>query len=148
MGNYDDRLAQVQQDILARAPEHDIEPSIDQIRAVIFLLGDPQQSYPVIHLTGTNGKTSTARIVEALCREHGLTTGLFTSPHLHDMRERIRIGGEPIDPDAFVEAYDEVIPIVELVEARDGVAMNFFQVLVVLASVSYTHLTLPTNREV
>ncbi|MEI2732563.1 MAG: folylpolyglutamate synthase/dihydrofolate synthase family protein [Dermatophilaceae bacterium] len=137
MGNHHDRLAQVQQDILARAPEHDIEPSIDQIRAVIFLLGDPQQSYPVIHLTGTNGKTSTARIVEALCREHGLTTGLFTSPHLHDMRERIRIGGEPIDPDAFVEAYDEVIPIVELVEARDGVAMNFFQVLVAMAYVAF-----------
>lgn len=131
------RLADVQRAILARAPESDIEPSLEQIREVMDLLADPQGTVPVIHLTGTNGKTSTARIVEAVCREHGLTTGLFTSPHLHDLRERIRIGGASIDAAAFVAAYDEVIPLVELVEARDGVRMNFFQTLVAMAYVAF-----------
>lgn len=137
MSDTTSRVAQVQRAILARAPESDVEPSLEQIRAVMDLLADPQGTFPVIHVTGTNGKTSTARIVEAVLREHGLTTGLFTSPHLHDVRERIRIGGAPIDPQAFVAAYDEVIPLVELVEARDGVRMNFFQTLVAMAYVAF-----------
>ena len=81
----------IEQSILARAPEHDLEPSLDRIAAVMNLLGDPQHAFPAIHITGTNGKTSTTRMIERMLREMGLSTGRFTSPHLHDIRERIAL---------------------------------------------------------
>ena len=135
------RLREVEREILGRAPEHDVEPSLDRIRAVMELLGDPQRTYPVIHLTGTNGKTSTTRMVETLCREHGLTTGRFTSPHLHSIRERIAIGGEPISAERLVAVYDEVLPFLEIIDARSieagGTRMTFFEVFVALAYAAF-----------
>lgn len=110
------RLAQVEAEIMGRAPEHDLVPTLDRVAAVMELLGDPQRSFRVIHLTGTNGKTSTTRMIEALCREHGLRTGRFTSPHLHSMRERIAVDGEPVSAEVLVETWDEVAPIIEIVE--------------------------------
>ena len=131
------RLAQVEAEIMGRAPEHDLVPTLDRVAAVMELLGDPQRSFRVIHLTGTNGKTSTTRMIEALCREHGLRTGRFTSPHLHSMRERIAVDGEPVSAEVLVETWDEVAPIIEIVDARSaaegGPRMTFFEVLVVLA---------------
>ena len=122
---------------MGRAPEHDLVPTLDRVAAVMELLGDPQRSFRVIHLTGTNGKTSTTRMIEALCREHGLRTGRFTSPHLHSMRERIAVDGEPVSADVLVQTWDEVAPIIDLVDARSaadgGPRMTFFEVLVVLA---------------
>ena len=75
-------LPEIEREIFARRPEHSIDPSLDRIIALTSLLGDPQRAYPVIHITGTNGKTSTARMTETLLRARGLRTGLFTSPHL------------------------------------------------------------------
>jgi dihydrofolate synthase/folylpolyglutamate synthase len=136
------RFRAVERDILARAPEHDLQPSLERIAAVMDILGDPQRTYPVIHLTGTNGKTSTTRMVEAVLREAGLTTGRFTSPHLHDVRERIAIGGEAISCDAFLEAYDQVRPVVEHVDTRSAAAggprMTYFEVLVAVAYVAFS----------
>lgn len=135
------RLREVEQAIDARAPETDIEPSLDQITAVMDLLGDPQRTYPVIHLTGTNGKTSTTRIIDSLLREMGLKTGRFTSPHLHSMRERIAFSGVPISPEKFIAAYDEVLPFVEIVDAQSAEAgrppMNYFQMLVAIAYAAF-----------
>lgn len=135
------RMREVEEAILARAPEHDLEPSLDRITAVMELLGDPQRSYPAIHLTGTNGKTSTARIIEAILREHGLKTGRFTSPHLHSIRERISIAGEPISEERFLAAYDEVIPVIELVDARSaeagGPRMTYFEVVVAVGYAAF-----------
>ena len=135
------RMREIEQAILARAPENDIEPSTDQIAAVMELLGDPQRSYPVVHLTGTNGKTSTTRMVDVLLREMGLRTGRFTSPHLHDVRERIVLDGEPISREGFVAAYDDVIGYVDMVDARfagHGVPrMNYFQTLVAIAFAAF-----------
>src|SRR6478672_13151870 len=90
------RLAAVERDILSRRPEHAIVPTLDRIAALATLLGDPQRACPVIHVTGTNGKTSTARMTETLLRARGLRTGLFTSPQLSSMRERICIDGDPL----------------------------------------------------
>ncbi len=135
------RLLDVKQAILARTPETDIDPSLDTVRAAMDLLGDPQHAYPVVHLTGTNGKTSTTRMVESLLRAMGLTTGRFTSPHLHSFRERIAIGGEPISPERLIEVYDEVLPVVELVDQRavaeGGSRLNFFMLSVVLAYAAF-----------
>lgn len=135
------RLREVEQQILARAPENDIGPSLERIRAVLDLAGSPQAAYSVIHITGTNGKTSTARMVEAILREHGLSTGRFTSPHLHDMRERICLNGNPISEEKFIAAYDEVIPLIEIVDAQSlqngGRRLNFFEVLVAIAYAAF-----------
>lgn len=135
------RVGEIEREILARSPEHDVQPTLERVRGVMELLGDPQRGYPIVHLTGTNGKTSTARMVEALCRELGLTTGRFTSPHLHTFRERIAIGGEPISAERLIAVYDEVLPYVELVDARSvaagGPRLTFFEVFVVLAYAAF-----------
>src|SRR4051794_8511461 len=81
--------------LLSRWPEPRLEPSLDRIRAFTELLGDPQRSYPVIHLTGTNGKTSTSRMIDTLLRALDLRTGRFTSPHVQRINERISVDGEP-----------------------------------------------------
>lgn len=135
------RLREVEQEILARAPEHDLEPSLDRIAAVMDLMGEPQRTFGMLHVTGTNGKTSTTRMVERLLREMGLSTGRFTSPHLHDIRERIVLSGEMITPAAFVAAYDDVSPYLAMVDQRsaatDGPRMTYFEVLVALAYAAF-----------
>ncbi len=127
--------------ILSRAPEHDIEPSLDRVRDVLELLGDPQRAFRTVHLTGTNGKTSTARMVERLLREHGLRTGRFTSPHLTRVTERISIDGEPISDERFVEVWQDVAPYVHMVDtqhlARGGQRLSFFEVFTVMAYAAF-----------
>ena len=134
-------MREAEEAILARAPEHQLQPSLDRITAVMELLGDPQRTFPVIHLTGTNGKTSTTRIIERLLRELGLKTGRFTSPHLHSMRERIALSGQPIGEEAFLAAYDEVMPFVEMVDAQslaaNGPRMTYFEVLVAIGYAAF-----------
>ncbi|WP_062516884.1 bifunctional folylpolyglutamate synthase/dihydrofolate synthase [Demequina gelatinilytica] len=127
--------------IVSRNPEHDFEPTLDRVREACDLLGSPQHAYKVIHLTGTNGKTSTARMTGSLVREHGLRTGLFTSPHLTTVRERIQIDGEPISQEDFVRLWLDVAPILHMVDVRSaangGPRMSFFEVLVVLAYAAF-----------
>jgi dihydrofolate synthase/folylpolyglutamate synthase len=127
------RLREIEAEILARRPEHAIEPSLDRIRALVTLLGDPQRAYPVIHITGTNGKTSTARMTETLLRARGLRTGLFTSPHLSSMRERICVDGEPLSAERFIEAYEEIEPYLRLVDESQPVRLSFFEVFTGMA---------------
>ncbi|MDN5791083.1 MAG: bifunctional folylpolyglutamate synthase/dihydrofolate synthase [Micrococcales bacterium] len=135
------RMREIEAEILARAPENDIGPSLDRIREAMHLAGDPQRSYPVIHVTGTNGKTTTSRMIDGILREAGLSTGRFTSPHLHDLRERIALSGQPIPRDAFTSAYDDVARLVDLVDERQlrsgGRRMNFFEMLVAVAFVAF-----------
>jgi dihydrofolate synthase/folylpolyglutamate synthase len=93
---------------------------LSRIEALLDLLGSPQRAYPAIHLTGTNGKTSTARMIDSLLRAYGLRTGRYTSPHLETVRERISIDGEPVDEERFVEIYREVEPVARFLDERDG----------------------------
>ena len=127
------RMREVEQEIVSRRPEHSVDLALDRVAELVALLGDPQRACPVIHITGTNGKTSTARMTDALLRSRGLRTGRFTSPHLVSIRERICVDGAPIDPERFVSAYEEVIPYVQLVDDRHPVAMSFFEVLTGMA---------------
>ncbi|GMA39113.1 bifunctional folylpolyglutamate synthase/dihydrofolate synthase [Mobilicoccus caccae] len=135
------RLREVEEAILARAPEHDIDPTLDRVADVLHLLGSPERNAPIIHIAGTNGKTSTARMIETLAMETGLSTGRFTSPHLHDITERIVLSGRPIEARRFVETYDDVIPYVEMIDARSqaegGPRLSFFEVLVVMAFAAF-----------
>jgi dihydrofolate synthase / folylpolyglutamate synthase len=132
-GDWPDRLREIEKDIFARRPEHSINPSLERITALVTLLGDPHRAYPVIHITGTNGKTSTARMTEALLRARGLRTGLFTSPHLASVRERICVDGEPLSQERFVEAYEEIAPYLDMVDGTHDVHLSFFEVLTGMA---------------
>jgi dihydrofolate synthase/folylpolyglutamate synthase len=133
----DDRMAQIEAAILERAPEHDLTPSLDRIRALLDLLGSPQDTVPVIHVAGTNGKTSTSRMIDSLLQEFGLRTGRFTSPHLHSMTERIAFDGQPIDEERFIAAYDDVAPYLPLVDEQFGVRLSFFEVLTAMAYAAF-----------
>ncbi len=126
-------MREVEQEIVSRRPEHSVDLALDRMTGLVGLLGDPQRACPVIHITGTNGKTSTARMTDALLRSRGLRTGRFTSPHLVSIRERIVVDGTPVSPERFVAAYEEVIPYVRLVDERHPVAMSFFEVLTGMA---------------
>ena len=127
--------------ILSRNPEHDFEPSLDRMLDVVTLLGNPEQAFRVVHIAGTNGKTSTARMVESLLRAHGLRTGLYTSPHLTSVRERIRIDGAPIDQADYIRLWQEVAPIIDLADersaSRGGPRLSFFEVLTVMALAAF-----------
>ena len=132
-----DELAAVERQIFARRPEHSIDPSLMRIIALTSLLGDPQRAYPVVHVTGTNGKTSTARMTETLLRARGLRTGLFTSPHLTSVRERICVDGQPLSPERFIEVYREIEPYLRLVDAQQPVKLSFFEVLTGMAFAAF-----------
>jgi dihydrofolate synthase/folylpolyglutamate synthase len=131
------QLRQVEAELLARWPENRPAPSLERIHALTELLGDPQRAYPVIHIAGTNGKTSTARLVDTMLTGFGLRTGRYTSPHLDALTERIAIDGSPVAPGVLAAAYGELRPYVELVDARSveagGPPMTFFEVLTGLA---------------
>jgi dihydrofolate synthase/folylpolyglutamate synthase len=127
--------------LLERQGEQWVQPRVERTRRVLELLDDPQRTYRVVHVTGTNGKTSTSRIIESLVRAHGLRTGLFTSPHLERFTERIMIDGEPVSDAAVADAWDEIAPFVDLVDAElaaaDDAPLTFFELLTVLAFVAF-----------
>ena len=125
--------AEVEDALLSRWPETRLEPSLDRIRAFTELLGDPQRSFRVVHLTGTNGKTSTSRMIETLLRALDLRTGRFTSPHLERMSERISVDGEPLDDEAFVRAFNEIAPYTHLVDTEQDHPLSFFETIVGMA---------------
>ena len=136
-----DRADAVYAALLLRQGERWVQPRVERTRRVLELLDDPQRTYRVVHVTGTNGKTSTSRMIESLVRAHGLRTGLFTSPHLERFTERIMIDGEPIADGAIADAWDEIEPFVDLVDAEltaaDDAPLTFFELLTVLAFVAF-----------
>jgi dihydrofolate synthase/folylpolyglutamate synthase len=130
-------ITEVDDALQSRWPETRLEPSLDRIRAFIELLGDPQQAYPVIHLTGTNGKTSTSRMIDTLLRAHDLRTGRFTSPHLERINERISIDGSPLTDEEFVRAFNDVAPYTHLVDVSQPHPLSFFETIVGMAYAAF-----------
>ncbi len=127
----------VERSLLDRWPESRLEPSLDRIRAVTDALGRPQDAVPVVHVTGTNGKTTTSRVVDDLLRARGLRVGRYTSPHLETARERIVLDGEPIAGDRFADLYRDVLPVVERLDAGSAVPMSFFEVMTGMAFAAF-----------
>ncbi len=123
--------------LFARAPEFDFAPSLDRIKRLVDMLGDPQNAYPSVHVAGTNGKTSTARMIDALLGAFDLRVGRFTSPHLRDVRERITVEGAPLTEQQFIAAWEDIEPYVDMVDEtsrRAGEpALSFFEVLTAMA---------------
>lgn len=122
-----------------RWPESRIEPSLKRIAALVDLLGDPQRTYPVVHVAGTNGKSSVTRMIDALLTTAGLRTGRYVSPHLQRATERISLDNKPISPARYVEVYREVEPYLELVDASlpDEPNLSKFEVLTAMAFAAF-----------
>ena len=118
---------EVERSLLGRWPETRVDPTLDRIRRLTDLLRDPQHGYAVVHLTGTNGKTSTSRMIDALLRAAGLRTGRYTSPHLQLMTERIALDGDSLTPEQFVTAYADVAPYVEVVDRSGSHPMSAYR---------------------
>jgi dihydrofolate synthase/folylpolyglutamate synthase len=126
----------VLQKLLKRIPENKIRPRLDPTKRAVELLGDPQRAYRIIHVTGTNGKTSTTRFIERILREHGLRTGRFTSPHLVKLSERMALDGEPVSDEQLIQVFSDIEPILEFVDQELSDAgenpLTFFEALTVL----------------
>lgn len=128
------RLDEALADLDGRQPEGSPKPDLDRMRALFDLLDEPQRTYPTIHVTGTNGKTTTARLAAAIACAHGLTTGLYTSPHLLSVTERMAVCGEPIGERAFADAYEYLLPFLTTVDQRVG-QVTYFEALTTLGLV-------------
>jgi len=124
-------------ELLGRAPENKMEPRLAPLFRAMDVLGEPNKAFPIIHVTGTNGKTSTSRMIEAGLRAHGLSTGRYTSPHLSKVTERISIDGAPVSDETFVRIWDEIRPYLEIVDnellAEEQPRLTYFECLTILA---------------
>ena len=127
------KARQVEAELLTRIPENKLRPRLEPTKRAVDLMGDPQKSYRVIHITGTNGKTSTTRIIERILREMGLRTGRFTSPHLVRLNERMALDGQPVSDERLFEVWTDITPVLEIVdadlEAAGDTKLTFFEAL-------------------
>ena len=112
------RIDAIETALLARWPETRIAPSLERIAALTDILGSPQLTYPTIHVGGTNGKTSTTRMIDSMLFEMGLRTGRFTSPHLESYLERISINGQPIAAADLIFSYNDISPYLVVRRSR------------------------------
>ena len=127
----------IYQALLKRWPETRIEPSLDRIAALCDALGSPERTYPVVHIAGTNGKTTTSRMIDSLFSELGYRTGRFTSPHLESFLERISLKGEPISPEGMIATYNDIALYLDLIDSRQPHPISFFEAMTALAFVAF-----------
>ena len=137
--NPDDqaRIDAIEKALLARWPENRIAPTLERISALVDILGSPQLTYPTIHVGGTNGKTTTARMIDSLLFEMGLRTGRFTSPHLESYLERISINGQPIDAKELIFSFNDVSPYFDLMDSKFENPISFFEAITALAFAAF-----------
>ncbi len=133
-----DRLDEVEKALLNRWPETRIAPTLDRIAALVDALGSPQLSYPTIHIAGTNGKTTTTRLIDSLCFQLGMRTGRFTSPHLESFLERICINGESISPEGMIATYDDIGLYLDMIDSRMPNKLSFFESMCALSFVAFS----------
>jgi dihydrofolate synthase / folylpolyglutamate synthase len=131
-----ERFARAERELTARGYTRMVF-DLGRIESLLELLGDPQKAYPSIHVTGTNGKTSTARMIDALLRAHGLRIGRYTSPHLETVRERITIESEPVSEEKFADVYNEVAPVAKLLDERFGESLTYFDMVTAMAFAAF-----------
>ncbi len=130
-------LDTIEQALLTRWPETQIEPSLERIAALVDVLGSPQLTYPTIHVGGTNGKTTTSRMIDSLLFEMGLRTGRFTSPHLESFVERIAINGQPIDAQALIFSYNDIAAYLDMMDSKFEHPISYFEALTALAFAAF-----------
>ncbi len=132
-----ERIDAIEQALLKRWPETRIAPTLERIAALVDALGSPQLTYPTIHVGGTNGKTTTARMIDSLLFEMGLRTGRFTSPHLESYLERISINGQPIDPKAMIFSYNDIAAYLDFMDSKFDTPISFFEAMTALAFAAF-----------
>lgn len=132
-----ERLDAIEKALLNRWPETRIAPTLDRIAALADVLGSPQLSYPTIHIAGTNGKTTTTRLIDSLCFELGMRTGRFTSPHLESFLERISINGEPISAEGMIATYNDIALYLDLIDSKMPNKLSFFEAMCALSFVAF-----------
>jgi dihydrofolate synthase/folylpolyglutamate synthase len=130
-------IDEIEKKLLARWPETRIEPTLERIAALVDVLGSPQLTYPTIHIGGTNGKTTTSRMIDSLLFEMGLRTGRFTSPHLESYLERISINGQSIDPKDLVFSYNDIAAYLDLMDSKFEHPISFFEAMTALAFAAF-----------
>jgi dihydrofolate synthase / folylpolyglutamate synthase len=137
--NPDDkaRIDAIENALLARWPENRIAPTLERIAALVDILGSPQLTYPTIHIGGTNGKTTTSRMIDSLLFEMGLRTGRFTSPHLESYLERISINGQPIDAKELIFSFNDISAYLDLIDTKFDTPITFFEAITALAFVAF-----------
>jgi dihydrofolate synthase/folylpolyglutamate synthase len=126
------RYAEAVADLDARQPSRMV-PDLDRIRALADLLDHPERTYPSVHVTGTNGKTTTARLIGRILCGHGLAGGVYTSPHLHELTERLALCDRDIPEEEFAETYAHLAPYLREVDGRGGERVTYFEALTALA---------------
>jgi dihydrofolate synthase/folylpolyglutamate synthase len=131
------RVDAIEQALLARWPETRIAPTLERISALMDILGSPQLTYPTIHVAGTNGKTSTTRMIDSLLFATGMRTGRFTSPHLESYLERIAINGQSIDPKELIFAYNDIAAYLDLMDEKFDNPISFFEAITALAFAAF-----------
>ena len=131
------RIDAIEKALLARWPETRIAPTLERISALVDILGSPQLSYPTIHVGGTNGKTTTSRMIDSLLFEMGLRTGRFTSPHLESYLERISINGQPIDAKELIFSFNDISPYLDLMDSKFDNPISFFEAITALAFAAF-----------
>jgi dihydrofolate synthase/folylpolyglutamate synthase len=131
------RIDAIEAALLARWPETRIAPTLERIAALTDILGSPQLTYPTIHVGGTNGKTSTSRMIDSLLFEMGLRTGRFTSPHLESYLERISINGQPINAAELIFSYNDISPYLDLMDSKFENPISFFEAITALAFAAF-----------
>ncbi|TMK59527.1 MAG: bifunctional folylpolyglutamate synthase/dihydrofolate synthase [Actinobacteria bacterium] len=127
------RFADALKRLDARQPEHMPGPSLERIREVAALLDQPQLTYPTIHVTGTNGKTTAARVAASVACAHGITVGLYTSPHLLSVTERLSVCGQDITEEEFAQEWEHLEPFLQLVDGRGSGEVTYFEAVTALA---------------
>ena len=130
-------IDEIEKKLLARWPETRIEPTLERIAALVDVLGSPQLTYPTIHIGGTNGKTTTSRMIDSLLFEMGLRTGRFTSPHLESYLERITINGESINPKDLIFSYNDIAAYLDLMDSKFDHPISFFEAMTALAFAAF-----------
>ena len=137
--NPDDqaRIDAIEKALLARWPENRIAPTLERISALVDMLGSPQLTYPTIHVGGTNGKTTTSRMIDSLLFEMGLRTGRFTSPHLESYLERICINGQPIDAKEMIFSFNDISAYLDLMDTKFDNPISFFEAITALAFAAF-----------
>ena len=131
------RLNEIAAALNKRWPENKIEPSLDRILALVDALGSPHLTYPTIHIAGTNGKTSTARMIDQLLANLGYRVGRYTSPHLESFTERISIKGEPISELEMIKTYEDIHLYLDLIDSRQSHPISYFEALTAMAFVAF-----------
>ena len=131
------RLNEIAAALNKRWPENKIEPSLDRILALVDALGSPHLTYPTIHIAGTNGKTSTARMIDQLLANLGYRVGRYTSPHLESFTERISIKGEPISDLEMIKTYEDIHLYLDLIDSRQSHPISYFEALTAMAFVAF-----------